>query len=148
LTSHAHVDDKERLYRLVRPNYAKFEEGKWYPSAQAFLGGPELRISVDRAKLCNYRPTYTQVDNTDYICRLLAEQVRSIDTVVKKNHKNRVIHNYKVRVDSTPQPENAAHADIYANSEEVTKGAFRLLREALAARAAWEPGFGPTTSSS
>lgn len=140
-----HVANEERLYRLVKRErgYTKLENGEWRPSSQAFLGGHKRRISVDRAKLCNNDPRHTQVEETDYVCRLVAVEVRSIDTVAKRTHKNEVIYRYEVRVDSTPKSENAAHADIYAYLKVATKGAFRQLKEKLAELAEWEEGFKP-----
>jgi hypothetical protein len=72
--------------------------------------------------------------------------VRSIDTVAKRV-KNKVIHYYEARVQSTPRLCNDAHADIYADPEVATKGAFRRLKEELAALAEWEAGFQPTIPS-
>lgn len=84
------------------------------------------------------------VDDSDSICRLVAEKVRNIDVGAKMTPGGEIIHRYEVRVDATPKSYNDAHADIYAHPERATYKAYRLLREALAALAKWEPGFSPS----
>lgn len=126
-----HVADEEILYRCVRPNYyVRLADGTSRPSSQAFTD-PEFLISVDRAKLCNHDPRYTQREATDFICSLVTEQVRDIRTV-------RTPHT--VRVDPEPVNENPAHAIIHAEPQFASKNAFRKLQEALALIATWEIG--------
>jgi hypothetical protein len=73
-----YVADEEVLYRCVRPSYyITLNDGKTRPSSQAFTD-PEFNISVDRAKLCNDDPRYTQREKTDFVCSLVTEHVRGI----------------------------------------------------------------------
>ncbi len=122
----------------------QLENGEWRPTYDAFFGGTERRISVDRAKWRNDDPAPMLVDDTDSICKLVAGQVRSIDVGAKKTTRGRIVHRYKVCVDATPKSYNDAHADIYAHPERATGKAYKLLREALAALAVWEEGFAPS----
>jgi hypothetical protein len=133
------------VYRLVRDIYlVRLETGEWRPTKDAFLGGPEFRISVDRAKLRDNDPTPMLQDETDSICRLIVEQVRGIDVGSKMTPTGDEIHPYTVRVDATPTSWNIAHADIYAHPERATKKAYRRLRDALSVLAEWEEGFAPS----
>lgn len=92
----------------------------------------------------NYEPEHTQVDETDFVCRLSTGRVRGINVCAKRDSKGRVVQPYEVCVDATPLPENDAHADIYAHPEKASGKAYKLLREALAALARWEEGFAPS----
>lgn len=123
-------------------DYVVQVEGEWRPTKDAFRGGKPRRISVDRAKKCNNDPKHTQ-KGIDPVCRLIVGSVYSINVGAKMTSDNKVIHRYKVCVESTPKPCNDAHADIYAHPEKATKNAFRLLQEGLAGLAQWEPGFEP-----
>ncbi len=118
------------------------EDGKLRPTRNGFRGGEPRRISVDRAKLCGNDPSHTQKD-ADPVCRLVVGQVRSIDVGPIVNSRNKEVGRYVVRVDATPLPHNAAHADVYAHPERASDSPYRLLREGLAALAEWEEGFGP-----
>lgn len=138
VSPHDPVDNRESLYRLVKPIYVKPENGGWHLSSQAFTH-PSYRISVDRAALCGNDPAHTQVEESDFVCSVVAGAVRNI-TFVHKPPTGEI--EYSGRVDATPQPENRAHADIYVHPR-ATKGAFRKLQERLAQLARWENGFGP-----
>jgi hypothetical protein len=128
------------LYRLVKRGYIKLKNSERRPSSQAFTS-PRYRISVDRARLCGNDPAYTQVDDTDFVCSVVAGEVRSI-TITHNRPTGAVTHN--IRVDATPTPKNPAHADIYAHPDVATKGVFRKLQERLAQLARWEDWFGPS----
>jgi hypothetical protein len=130
------------LYRLVRRKYVVLADGEWRPTKDGFRGGEQRRISVDRAKRCGNDPAHTQI-GTDPVCRLVVGPVLSIDVGPRMNAKNEQIGSYEVRVEATPLPCNAAHADIFAYPEKASKPPYRLLREGLAALAEWEEGFGP-----
>jgi hypothetical protein len=130
------------LYRLVKRDNVVLADGEWRPTKNGFLGGNERRISVDRAKKCGNDPSHTQKD-TDPVCRLVVGHVRGIYVGPRMNAKNKQIGTYEVRVDATPLPCNAAHADIFAYPEKASNRPYRLLREGLAALAEWEEGFGP-----
>lgn len=137
------VDDDETLYRSVVPELWKQKNGgEFYLSSQAFADR-NRRPSVDRAKLCNHEPGYTQFRPSDYVCSLVAEEVRAIDTVVKYDKKGvpQVWHN--IDVEPVPVSNNAAHAEIYAVPEISSGCLFGRLLERLAYLARWEPGFGP-----
>jgi hypothetical protein len=122
----------------------QLETGEWRLTKDAFHGGKQRRISVDRAELRDDDPAPMRKEESDFICRLVAWQVRNIDVGSKMTNRNEPIHPYEVRVDATPKSWNEAHADIYAHPEKATKNAYRLLREGLAALAEWEAGFGPS----
>lgn len=139
------VANDEIVYRLVKKGYVELENGQWRPTHDAFLGGKQRRVSVDRARKCGNDPTHTQEEKKDYICSLLVETVRGID-VGAKIEKGQEVLTYETRVDATPRCDNDAHADIYAYPERAGKRNFRLLREGLAAFAVWEAGFQPTKS--
>jgi hypothetical protein len=135
------------LYRLVKRVHKELKDGEWKPSASAFLD-PEYRISVYRAALCNNDPSRIPTGEPGYVCRLIAEQVRAIDSVKRDNPESGETEKYEVCVEATPQENNPAHADIYAHPPAPSKSAqrriFRLLKDALADLARWEPGFGPS----
>jgi hypothetical protein len=137
------VGNEEILYRLVKMDYVELtEDGKWHPTKDAFRGR-ERRISVDRATKCNNDPSHTQ-RGRDPICRLNVWQVRSINVGPRVDSRGNTIGSYDVRVDATPQPCNAAHADIYTDPR-ASDRAWRLLREGLAAIYEWEEGYAPTS---
>ncbi len=133
------------MYRLVKMDYVVLlEDREWRPTKDAFRGGKPRRISVDRAKKCNNDPSHTQ-KGRDPVCRLKVGDVRSIDVGDRMNSKGEIIGAYEVRVDATPEPCNAAHADIYAHPERASDRAYKLLREGLAALAEWTEGFAPSS---
>ncbi len=137
-----YVDDNEALYRSVKPVYWKQKDnGEFYLSSQAFADR-NCRPSVDRARLCDHDPSYTQFCSSDYVCSLFAEDVRATDTVVKHDKGvPQVRHN--IDVEPVPLSDNAAHAEIYAVPEISGGRLFARLLERLAYLARWESGFGP-----
>jgi hypothetical protein len=137
------VGDDETLYRSVAPALWKQKNGgEFYLSSQAFADR-RRRPSVDRAKLCGHDPSYAQFRPSDYVCSLVAEDVRAIATVVKHDKKgvSQVRHN--IDVEPVPLSGNAAHAEIYAMPEISGGRLFERLLERLAYLACWEEGFGP-----
>ena len=131
------------MHRLVKMDHVQqSEDGEWHPTKDAFRGRGR-RISVDRAMKCNDDPSHTQ-KGRDPVCRLRVGEVRIVDVGDRMDSKNRKIDVYEVRVDATPQPCNAAHADVYAYPEKAGDRAYKLLREGLAAIYEWEEGFAPT----
>jgi hypothetical protein len=137
-----HVDDNEILYRCVKPvHWKRRENGEFYLSAQAFTDR-NYRPSVDRAKLCSYDPSYTQREETDYICTLLTEDIRAIETVVKY-HDSQPVEQHAIDVDPVPLHDNAAHAEIYAHPQISSRSVFRRLQESLVGLSWWEGGFTP-----
>jgi hypothetical protein len=139
-----YIGDDELLYRGVRSHYVKRDGNTIRISSQAFTD-PSKKISVDRAKLCNYDPHHTQVELTDYVCRIVAGRVREIGSVTQNTPKGELIVQHHVRVEPDPLPENPAHALIFADPNIQTRGVFRKLQEGLALIAEWEPGFAPET---
>ncbi len=137
------VDDDETLYRSVVPNlWKQKDEGEFYLSSQAFADR-NRRPSVDRAKLCGHDPSYAQFRPSDYVCSLVAEGVRAIDTVVKYDKKGIPQACHNIDVEPVPLPDDAAHAEIYAVPEISGGRLFERLLERLAYLARWEGGFGP-----
>ncbi len=138
-----HVEDDEALYRSVNPVlWKQRDDGGFYLSSQAFADR-NYRPSVDRAKLCGHDPSYTQFRPSDYICGLVAEDVRAISTVVKHDRKGVPQVRHNIDVEPVPLSNNAAHAEIYAVPEISGGRLFARLLERLAYLARWEDGFGP-----
>lgn len=135
------VDDDEILYRLVQPKYVESNNGGWGIKSEAFKDR-ERRISVDRA-LLSEDPANTQVDKeSDYICRLVTRDVRSL-TVTLDAPSGGVLERYGVCVDPAPIPGNDAHAEIYVECNPTSKAPFRKLKYKLAELAEFEECFGP-----
>ena len=137
-----------QLYRLVKRAHKELESGEWKPSVDAFLGGPTYRVSVYRAALCGNDPSSLPAEEPGYVCRLIAEHVRAIDNIKRNNPETGATDKYEVCVEATPEEGNhIAHADIYlhrpAPNRSAQRKVFRLLKEALADLARWEPGYSP-----
>jgi hypothetical protein len=134
------------LYRLVKRAHKELEVNEWKPSVDAFLGGPAHRISVYRAALCGNDPSSLPASEPGYVCRFIAGQVRAIDSVKRNNPETGETDKYEVCVEATPE-HHIAHADIFICSPPSGRSArrkvFRLLKEALADLAQWEPGYSP-----
>src|SRR5579872_6191853 len=128
-----HVADEELLYRRVRllPGLFVEADGKVRPSSQAF-NDRYRRPSVDRANLRGGDPTKSQIEESDSIVSLVAQDIRDIKTVEQRNEKGEVIHRYMIDVEPKPEPDNPAHAEIFAVPEFSSEGAFRRLKERLA----------------
>jgi hypothetical protein len=135
------VAPDEVLHRLVKPDYVDPINGGWRISSQAFLGGRERRISVNRTLLCGDDPTYTQEQPTDFVCWLLTGEVQNL--TVTRNAPDGTVERYGVRVDPTPLPHNNAHADIYVASSPASSAPFRKLKEKVAEIAEFVEGFAP-----
>lgn len=137
------VDDDEVLYRSVkRTLWKQKNDGEFYLSSQAFADR-NRRPSVDRAELCGHDPSYTQFRPSDYVCSLVAEDVRAIATVVKRDRKGVPQVRHNIDVEPVPLSDNVAHAEIYAVPEISGGRLFERLLERLAYLARWESGFGP-----
>lgn len=137
------VDNDEALYRSVeRTLWKQKNDGEFYLSSQAFADR-NRRPSVDRAKLCGNDPSYTQFRLSDYVCSLVAEDVRAIATVVKHDKKGVPQIHHNIDVEPVPLPGNDAHAEIYAVPAISGGRLFERLLERLAYLARWEDGFGP-----
>lgn len=131
------VDDDEILYRRIAASRNLFKirtDGTIEISSAAF-GDRELRISVDRAKLCNYNPGYTLGNESGVVVGLVAGKVRNIDGITRNDHKGKAIEQFKIEVEPVPLPDNPAHAEIYAIPafiETDAKAAFHRLCRRLA----------------
>lgn len=137
------VEDDEVLFRSVeRLLWKQKNDGEYYLSSQAFADR-NCRPSVDRAKLCDHDPSYTQFRPSDYVCSLIAEDVRNIDTVVKHDRKGTPCIQHNIDVEPVPRSDNDAHAEIYAVPEISGGRLFQRLLERLAYLAKWENDFGP-----
>lgn len=139
------------MYRLVKHAHKELENGEWKPSVDAFLGGSAYRVSVYRAALCGNDPSSLPAKEPGYVCRLITEQVRAIDSIKRDNPETGATDEYEVCVEATPEEGNhIAHADIYlcqaAPNRSAQRRVFGLLKEALADLAKWEPGYGPADS--
>lgn len=123
------VEDHEILYRRVVFDplcFQETEEGlKVRP--QAFRDR-EYQPSVDRAKLCNHNPKYTQGDLRNGVVSLVTGEVRSIANVVKGKPPIQ----YEVDVVYDPLPDNSAHAEIRTHPKIRSKKVFKRLRISLA----------------
>ena len=135
-----HVHDDETLYRSVVPSLWKQKsDGEFYLSSQA----ADRRPSVDRARLCGHDPSYSQFRPSDYVCSLLAEDVRAISTVIRHDRKGVPQVRHNIDVEPVPLSDNAAHAEISTVPEISGGRLFERLLEKLAYLARWEDGFGP-----
>jgi hypothetical protein len=131
-----YVADDEILYRRVVYNQECFtivESNRLIVTPSAFRD-PKNQPSVDRAKLCNYAPTYTQgPDKRNSVVSLVAADIRLISDVVKYG-QDPVTYS----IDVIPVPildgvaDNIAHAEIRADPRIASDKIFRRLRESLA----------------
>jgi len=139
-----HVFDEEELYRNVRGEEDADEycfdpnTGRLRITSQAFLDRKSTP-SVDRAKLKNFDPRRSLVNDSNGIVSLITEEVRQIGTVLSTDQKrNQITHAVDVIHDPKPpeDPKNKAHSLIvvepkYLSSDKQGK-AFKLLRKSLA----------------
>lgn len=131
------VDDDEILYRRIlagRNLYKLRTDGTIEISSQAFYD-PELRISVDRARLCKNDPRYTLGNHSGGVVSLVAREIRSVVDLERKVPQEQVIERFKIDVEPVPIANNDAHAEIYAIPEFTDfdrKRAFKRLCQRLA----------------
>lgn len=127
-----HVQDDETLYRCIffdRQGFTFIESEGLIVTRSAFLD-PNNQPSVDRAKLCNNDPRYTQGDDErNGVVSLIAKEVRAIDDVKKYNNPPVT---YAIDVVPVPLNNNPAHAEIHANPQIASKSVFRRLKTSLA----------------
>jgi len=130
------VDDNELLYRRIPAGWNLYKigaDGKIEISSQAFADR-ELRVSVDRAKLCGNNPQHTLGDKPGGVVTLLASEVRNIDDLVR-NAPGGNVTRFKIEIEPVPLFNNPAHAEIYANpqfTEADKRRAFKRLCQRLA----------------
>lgn len=131
------VGDDEILYRRIsaaRNLYKRRLDGTIEISSQAFADR-ELRISVDRARLCKKGAKDTLGDDKGGVVGLVAGEVRRLDDVTRNDKHNIVLQRFRVEIKPAPLPDNLAHAEIYANpmfTDADSRGAFRKLCRSLA----------------
>ena len=131
------VLDDEILYRRVPNdprNFSTSIDGIPQVDSHAFMDRAK-QISVDRAKLCNFEPTFTQDKNSSNgVVQLVAQDIREID------HIDHGTTHACYGFDIVPAPiknhpsieDNFAHAEIWSDPQNMSKGVFRRLRRALA----------------
>jgi hypothetical protein len=130
------VANSEILYRRIaadRKLYTIKNDGIIKILSLAF-SDRELKVSVDRAKLCNNNPRHTLGKEAGVVISLVAEHVRSIDDLTRNDSKGKSIQQFKIDVEPAPLPNNLAHAEICAIPEftEADKGgAFHRLCQRL-----------------
>ena len=148
------VGDDETLYRAVKHGLGRIKQlnGELKTSSDCFLD-PSYEVSVDRAKLCGFDPTYTQVSSTDYVFHLLARDVRGIKKVTRNGANGNPVDCYAIDVRADPlldkTPPNPAHAVIFANPQifpSKDRRIFSRLKESLAQIAVWEEGLAPSAA--
>ncbi|MUG97109.1 hypothetical protein F7734_34175 [Scytonema sp. UIC 10036] len=128
------VTDDELLYRCVfhGGNYYQMEEHGVRLSSQAFADRGQAP-SVDRAKLCNHNPQWTQKNTNDAVVSLVAGDIRMIDDIVQKDAKGKeIIYAYKIDVHPRPLGDNPAHAQIEPSPAYQNRNVFRKVSEKLA----------------
>lgn len=138
------IADEEELYRSVRGQLSAEEysydenSGKLIIRGKAFLDRTK-EPSVDRAKLRNFVPSFSQKNPTDAIVTLISKEVRSIgDVKTRKQDGNIELHTVNILYDPLyTTPQNLAHSKITADpeffgAEKKQKDAFKLLRYSLA----------------
>ncbi len=136
------VGDEELLYRRVpqgRGLYRHTHDGRIEFSSQLFADR-EKRASVDRAKLCNGDPAYTQQERSDDIVGVVARDVRGITGLVQYDANQQPVQTFRADVAPDPiltdnpenHPPNPAHALILTDPFPPSKGVYRKLLESLA----------------
>jgi hypothetical protein len=127
------VTDDELLYRCVfrgLDKYYRIGSSGVELSSQAFADRGSAP-SVDRAKLCNYNPKWTQKNLDDGVVSLIAREVRMID-VAQNDSKGNKLFAYKIDVCPRPVDDNPAHAQIEPSPDYINKTTFRKVTEKLA----------------
>ena len=126
------VSDEEILYRRIsihRNLYKVKPDGTVEISSAAF-SDRELRVSVDRARLCDNNPRHTLGNEPGIVIGLLTYDVRNVKDLTRNDSAGKPIQSFKVDVEPVPLPENAAHAEIFAIPQFVEggkNGAFHRL---------------------
>ena len=133
------VQNDEELYRSVRGKLEakeySFDRGRLIILPAAFRDRYK-KPSVDRAKLREFTPSLSKLNETDGIVSIMANDVRSIGEVKTKVQNDDIIA-HAVDIIPDPTPENPAHSQIVVNpeffgSKNKQRNAFKLLQIALA----------------
>lgn len=126
------VYNDEILYRRIsahRKLYKIKNDGTIEISSEAF-SDRQLRVSVDRAKLCNNNPRYTLGSEPGIVVGILTSDVRNMDGLSRNDQKGNPLVQFKIDVEPVPLLENPAHAEIFAIpafSNADRRGAFHRL---------------------
>jgi hypothetical protein len=126
------VDNDEILYRRIsarRKLYKIRTDGTIEISSEAF-SDRHLRVSVDRAKLCDNNPRYTLGNEPGVVVGLLTSDVRNLDGLTRNDQKGNPLVQFKIDVEPVPLLENPAHAEIFAIpafENDDKRGAFHRL---------------------
>ena len=110
------VHNDEILYRRIsarRKLYKIKNDGTIEISSEAF-SDRQLRVSVDRAKLCNNNPRYTLGIEPGVVVGLLANDVRNLDGLTRNDQKGNPLIQFRIDVEPIPLLENPAYAEIFA----------------------------------
>jgi len=140
------VGDDEVLYRRIsagRNLYKRRSDGTIEEISSQAFADRELRVSVDRAKLCKKGARDTLGDDKGGVVGLVAGEVRRLDDVTRNDKHDIVIQRFKIEIEPVPLADNLAHAEIYAIpmfTDADRRGAFRRLCRSLArlAMSRWE----------
>ncbi len=126
------VADDELLYRCVFHGRGYQIDGTiTRVSSQAFADRSKAP-SVDRAKLCDLNPQWTQKDSKDAVVSLIAGEIRVIDDVVQRDSQGNELYAYQIDVCPKPLDDNPAHAQIEPSPEYKNNTPFRKVLERLA----------------
>lgn len=135
------VSGEEKLYRRVPADaqFYRIEKDMVQVSSTVF-NDRNQQVSVDRAKLCNNDPKYTQKNPTDGVLALITKNVRAIDSVSSAipagGNPSKIVYVFDVKHDpikSDPDsPDNLAHAVIISTPDYANNSAFKKLKERLA----------------
>lgn len=126
------VRDDESLYRSIPDTQEchSIRDGQLYLSSSAFNDRGQ-RPSVDRCCMQISGPDASRVTPECGVVTLAAAEVRTIAIQGFDQNKNPTSR-HAVDVQHVPLPENAAHAEVYANPD-VATSAFKRLKERLCA---------------
>lgn len=132
------VGDQEVVYRRVRLEWARYVDGQWRLTSQAF-NDQKRKPSVDRKDLRD-NPEDSKLDATDGIAQLLTSEVRATSAVIQ-NPLAPTAQQIPYRLDVIPRPipannpeglpENLAHAQIESDPMVDTRTRFDKIKEAL-----------------
>ena len=126
------VEDDETLYRRVvyKPDNWHVDEIGELRVTQSAFSDPQNKPSVDRAKLCDNKPAWTQQgDDRNGVVSFLTIEVRSLADIVTNSQPPQV---HQINVIHRPEQDNYAHAQIEADPAIASKGTFKRFRASLA----------------
>ena len=126
------VRNDEILYRRIptrRKLYKIRTDGTIEISSEAF-SDRQLRVSVDRAKLCDNNPRQTLGNEPGVVVGLLTSDVRNVDDLTRNDPKGKPLFQFTIDVEPVPLLGNPAHTEIYAIpafADTDRRGAFHRL---------------------